>query len=910
MQADPKFKSQELPTSSTNDSPSSPADQPTAAFKPDPMAETSAQEGDDSTHLWSSAGHIVSVNDIDLTAPFDPSATSVGKQKATHKVIGGYEILGELGRGGMGVVYKAYQRGLKRTVALKMILGGGHASPEQLKRFLTEAHAVAHLQHPNIVQVFDIGENNGLPYFSLEFIDGPPLSEKLGKNPQPPREAAEMVATLAMTMAYAHEQGILHRDLKPANILLTSAGVPKIADFGLAKQLEEAETPGSTRTGTIMGTASYMSPEQALGDNLLIGPATDQYALGAVLYEMLTGRPPFVAARRDDVYMQVLRDEPLPLRQLEKRIPADLETICLKALQKEIGQRFTSCKELAEDIGRFLRGEPILARPVSASERIWRWCKRNPIVASLSAAALSLLLAIAIGSSWTATVLSAKNADLAKQTKLANDNANVATANANEATRRSDRMKVYIQDVIKDLLRVDTYDNPRMRSYVENALEQMLPVLSEIVGELPETEQAAPTRASGLLLLSKGLQEKGKVSEAQSKLQELVEFGEKRLKIKGNSDAARLNLSKFLRDLAAIQLESNRNFPKHFELLYRAEALAQDAIDRPSSSPDDNKGLLEFYQARVQLAEVKNRLATANYRNGDPKKARELFDESTRLYKEVLAAIPSGEAFEPKSESPLSEADKKSLPITINGYITNNNLALSSLYFRTGEPQRAEKILTQVVAATKQAFDADPTLPSKAMQYVGYLGVFSEIMTQCSEPKALLEKLEEATTVADRFYKQDTRSADKRRRTALAYYRVGQWREMLGIETAQESFQRCLTLRIEAASLDASNDRKQLDLMLASAAVGDAKKTLEIANKYLAFPLLDNEMRIDIARALSRLSSKVMAPEDIELRSRALNVLETAVKNGFKDHVFLSNDLDLRALQHVQEFNSLIDSLH
>ncbi len=909
MQANSKSKSQELANTPTNDSVSSQVDQPTAAFKPDPMAETYVLEGEDSTHLWSSAGHIVSANDVDLTATFDTSATSVGQQKATQKVIGGYEILGELGRGGMGVVYKAYQRGLKRTVALKMILGGGHAGPEQLKRFLTEAHSVAHLQHPNIVQVFDIGENNGLPYFSLEFIDGPPLSEKLGKNPQPPREAAEMVAILAMTIAYAHEQGILHRDLKPANILLTSAGVPKIADFGLAKQIEEAETPGSTRTGTIMGTASYMSPEQALGDNLLIGPATDQYALGAVLYEMLTGRPPFVAARRDDVYMQVLRDEPLPLRQLEKQIPADLETICLKALQKDIGQRYSSCKELAEDIGRFLRGEPILARPVSVGERVWRWCKRNPIVASLSAAALSLLFAIAIGSSWTAAVLSAKNADLAKQTKLANDNATKATDNANEATRRSDRMKVYIQDVIKDLLKVDIYDNPRMRNYVENALEQMLPILSEIVGELPETDQAAPTRASGLSLIAKGLQEKGKVSEAQEKLQELVEFGEKRLKIKGNSDAARLNLSKFLRDLAVLQLESNRNFPKHFELLYRAEALAQDVIDHPSSSPDDNKGLLEFYQARVQLAEVKKVLATANYRNGDPMKARELFDESTRLYKEVLAAIPSGEAFEPKSENPLSEEDKKTLPITINGYITNNNLALSSLYFRTGEPQRAEKILTQVVAVTRQSFDADPTLPSKAMQYVGYLGVFSEIMIQSSDPRALLQKLEEATTIADRFYQQDTRNAEKRRRTALAHYRVGQWREMLGIETAQESFQRCLALRLEAASLDASNDRKQLDLMLASAAVGDAKKSHEIVDKYLVFPLLDNEMRIDIARALARLSSKVAAPEDIELRSRAVNVLESAVKCGYKDHVFLSSDLDLRVLQQVPEFEPLIKSL-
>jgi serine/threonine protein kinase len=294
----------------------------------------------------------------------------------------GYEILGELGRGGMGVVYKARHLQLDRVAALKMILSGGHASVEELARFKEEARSFARLQHANIVQIYEVGEQGGLPYFALEFCPGGSLDKKLAGTPLPPKDAAALVETLAHAMNTAHKSGVVHRDLKPANVLLSADGTAKVTDFRLAKKLDEA---GRTATGAVMGTPSYMAPEQAGGQKGQIGPATDVYALGALLYECLTGRPPFKAATAMDTLAQVIQDEPVPPRQLQPRTPKDLETITLKCLQKEAGKRYASAAELAEDLRRFQAGVPITARPVGNAERLWRWCRRNPGVAAWTA---------------------------------------------------------------------------------------------------------------------------------------------------------------------------------------------------------------------------------------------------------------------------------------------------------------------------------------------------------------------------------------------------------------------------------------------------------------------------------------------------------------------------------------------
>jgi WD40 repeat protein/serine/threonine protein kinase len=332
--------------------------------------------------------------------------------------IPGYEILAELGRGGMGVVYKARQIGLNRLVALKTILAGLHAGAEQRVRFQSEARAVACLQHPNIVQIFDVGEHDGLPYFSMEFVAGGSLAEKLNGVPQPPRGAAELLEILAKAVHAAHLQGIVHRDLKPANIVFSSAttsevqknrppiglfastgeygGVPKIADFGLAKQLDIVGGP--THTGEVMGSPSYMAPEQAMGETRLVGPAADIYALGAILYETLTGRPPFLGETTLDTLELVRHEEAVSPSRLQPKLPRDLETICLKCLQKEPTKRYDSALTLAQDLRRFLDGEPITARPVAMVERLWRWCRRKPAMAAALGLAAALLMIVAVGS--------------------------------------------------------------------------------------------------------------------------------------------------------------------------------------------------------------------------------------------------------------------------------------------------------------------------------------------------------------------------------------------------------------------------------------------------------------------------------------------------------------------------------
>src|SRR5579871_6154149 len=252
-------------------------------------------------------------------------------------VIPGYEILGELGKGSMGVVWRARRLGLERVVALKMIRAGARASPEELARFRTEAALQSRVHHLNVVQIFEIGEVAGCPYFALEYVDGSSLDKQVAGKPQPARAAAQLVETLARAVQHAHEKGLVHRDLKPANILVTAAGTPKVSDFGLAKRLEG--DAGQTQSGTVVGTPSYMAPEQARGQNKAVGPATDVYALGAILYEMLTGRPPFRGATPLDTVLQVRSREPIAVRRLQPQVPLDLETICLKCLEKRSEER-------------------------------------------------------------------------------------------------------------------------------------------------------------------------------------------------------------------------------------------------------------------------------------------------------------------------------------------------------------------------------------------------------------------------------------------------------------------------------------------------------------------------------------------------------------------------------------------
>lgn len=372
------------------------------------------------------------------------------KDAAVRPQIPGYKILGEIGWGGMGVVYKARQLSVNRLVALKMISAEATSNKSHRARFQTEVMTLAQLRHPNIVQIYEAGEHAGQPYLTMEFIRGGSLDQRLGAGPVSSHDAAVLVKAIANGVQAAHQVGIVHRDLKPANILLDglftgpiSDCTPKITDFHLAKRLDD--NSDKTRMGTIVGTPSYMSPEQAASRLDDVGPLSDVYSLGAILYEALTGIPPFRGVTPLETVEQVRKQEPVPPRQLQPKLPRDIETICLKCLLKEPQRRYASSEKLAEDLDRFLNNEPILARPTSSSERMLRWAKRNPTVSTLSALLLLVFVAgvIGVAMQWrraesNASALAEKNAALVVQAAALERQTNRASAlAASEAETRT-----------------------------------------------------------------------------------------------------------------------------------------------------------------------------------------------------------------------------------------------------------------------------------------------------------------------------------------------------------------------------------------------------------------------------------------------------------------------------------------
>ena len=403
----------------------------------------------------------------------------------------GYELLEELGRGGMAVVYKARDTRLNRHVALKMILGGAHAGADRAERFRREAEAVAALNHPNIVQVYEVGEHENLPFLSLEFCGGGTLAGRLRGTTQPARQAAAMLEIVARAAGAAHKAGIVHRDIKPDNVLFTEAGVAKLTDFGIAKRT--GATDGPTGTQAAIGTLRYMAPEQAEGRKD-IGPAADIYALGAVLYEALTGRPPFVGESEVHTMYQVLSVDPVPVRRLAPKVPADLETICHKALHKDPRRRYADAEAFADDLRAFLEDKPIKARPVGPAERALKWAARNPATAALVAVSVVAAVGLLSGAVAFSAVLAGKNEELASanegldlQRRAAERQADLAArqrALAEENAAEAGRQRARAESSLADALRARYTANARLAEQaraerrlrvVQEQLDQMRP---------------------------------------------------------------------------------------------------------------------------------------------------------------------------------------------------------------------------------------------------------------------------------------------------------------------------------------------------------------------------------------------------------------------------------------------------
>jgi hypothetical protein len=617
---------------------------------------------------------------------------------ADWPIIPGYAVEGVLGRGGMGVVYKARQVGLNRLVALKLLRWGPDSSPEERTRFRAEAEAVARLQHPHVVQIHEVGEQDGRPFLALEFLQGGSLARRLDGTPRPAHEAAGLVQTLAGAVHAIHQLNIIHRDLKPDNVLLAADGTPKVADFGLAKLLDG--DAGPTGSGDVLGTPPYMAPEQAQGQRQRIGPATDVYALGAVLYELLTGRPPFRAETPIDTLLQVIQDEPVSPSRLNPKLPRDLETICLKCLHKDLAKRYTSAAALAEDLDHFLAGRPVAARPVSAAGRAWRWGRRNPGWATALVSTAGLLLVIAVGSALAAVWFAEERSKARAAEKLATEERTVAEENLRRAEKAEGQAKeeAAIAGAVNDFLQQDLLgqanigNQPLSSGGTERNRNITVSELLDRAAQGIEGKfaQQPLTEAAIRLTLGNTYYSLSRFAEAQPQLERSVQLRTAQL---GADHSDTLDSKNQLAELYRAQAKYDRAEPLYQEVL--VARVAQLGADHPKTlrSKHDLAGLYwnmgNYNRAEPLYREVlegetaqlgpthidtltcKHNLATL-YQN------QKKYDRAEPLYREAL----DGRAAQLGSDHPQT-------------LVTKNNLAV--LYMEQRKYDQAEPLYKEVL---------------------------------------------------------------------------------------------------------------------------------------------------------------------------------------------------------------------
>jgi tetratricopeptide (TPR) repeat protein/predicted Ser/Thr protein kinase len=562
----------------------------------------------------------------------------------------GYEIREKVGSGGMGVVYRAWQISLKRAVALKVVKGEVFAEAAERALFQREAEVVARLRHPHIVQVYEAGEHRGQPYFAMEYADGGSLDRLLNGKPLPADGAARLLATLAEAIHHAHQQQIVHRDLKPANVVLMADGSPKVTDFGLAKQLAGQESLQSN--GALLGTPEYMAPEQALARSGEVGPSTDIHALGAILYATLTGRPPFQAANVYEVLQQVVGQEPVPPRRLNPAVPRDLETVCLKCLEKAPSKRYRTARALAEDLQRFLEHRPVTARPLVWPGRAFRWSQRNPLAAGLLATLLTVFLA-AFGTVlflWGRAEASRRDAEASR--KEVGEERNRADANFQEARQVVNQLT---QVSVRRLQQLPPGMQPLRKELLESALRFYQRLLAQGV-----QDRQVQAEAAELYFLNGTLsEEQGARAEAASAFQEAVAIYRQLAQEDPTDDNCPIRLAECSTALGSVYQAIGRHRDAETSWRIALELLAALAQGHPDV-PGYRSMLVRAYQGRGSL----HRAAGA-------------FDLSETDYQEAQTVLQQLHEKEPANPGYRQQ-------------LANNQASLAQLYADAERWERAE----------------------------------------------------------------------------------------------------------------------------------------------------------------------------------------------------------------------------
>lgn len=825
----------------------------------------------------------------------------------------GYDLLGELGRGGMGVVYKAQQKGLRRLVALKMVLSGVHASPLQLKRFRTEADAVARLVHPNIVQIYEVGDHDGTPYFSLEFVDGGPLDKQIGGKAQPPREAANLVETLARAMHFAHERNIIHRDLKPANVLMTSDGIPKITDFGLAKDMDEQESI-QTKTGTIMGTPSYMSPEQAKGDVKGVGPLADQYTLGAILYELLTGRPPFIGPTPMDTVMQVIREEPVPPSRLQPEVPKDLETVCLKALQKETQKRYPSCFEFAEDLHRFLAAQEIQAKPISDIEKLWRWAKRNPKVAALLSTIGVLLIGVAVGSTYAAISINEKKkeADAAKELALKNEEI---------AREQADLALETVSSLIGDVQR-KVGKEPGLRWLRREMLETALAGLNRVErnpgaeGRIERSMVTAYFKA-GMIAF-----ENQDTKDALQYFERAYDLAHTVLRNNPSEVFAKFQLADTCNWLGRLNQSLRSDAAKAREFYREALGLREQLASlTPEELARANERLkpdekMHSYTNRLMLSEAFTREGMVRYFAGESAAAEPFVIKSMKIREGLINEIIASELGWNLQPTPLAWGAQLGIVASLEWqidraskqrqHLARNYHLLGLIYYRLLDLDNARLYHQKCLEVREWAMALDAKDFALKGDTGQLLESYGNVLLRSSDPDGALRAYDKAIALDREVIAKDKNLEILGNLSDVLYSRGAALVQLNRSSEAAPFFQECLAIREDLARKDPGSRKRDTDLMLILARNGKHEKAAALAVKLTSGAEKNRMALLDLARAYAQCSTQAPASSDLRKKyeDSALNALENAAKNGLREVVFFEMP-DLDPIRDKAQFKAL-----
>lgn len=808
-----------------------------------------------------------------------------------------YQLQGEIARGGMGAILKGRDTDLGRDLAIKVLLEEHKHKPDVLQRFIEEAQIGGQLQHPGIAPVYELGQfADRRPFFSMKLVKGETLARLLNDREHLSEERGKLLGIfeqVCQTMAYAHSRGVIHRDLKPANVLMTRDDVPKITDFGLAKELEQDQQ--LSEDGTVLGTPAYMSPEQARGARD-VGPLTDVYGLGALFYCLLTGRPPFQGAKPTDTLLQVIHNEPVEPIKLQPGIPQDLETICLKCLQKDPAQRYTSAEHLADDLGRFLRGEPIEARPVGRLERFWRWCKRNPTIAVASGLAAVLALIVMIGGPISAAVIYGQKQEVVAAKDDAEFNATLARQQADKATaarqiadRNAEAAAVQERNAL-DALRSMTFKvQARMvgKTDLVDLREELLQTVREGLERMDDNENQVRERT----MLTAGIH---------------VRLGDINLEI-GRADEAYEQYRKCLEVFEALRETEGVPYPeanwsKIYHLLgdaaralgdfRHAEDYHRQALDIRRRWADQSPSVSSLTMLALSLGKIGS-LAQAT---GDLSVARTTMEEAVTIRQRLLKAQRTAENF---------------------NELLGARLVLAKTIFQQGETERGIEQVREVADTMRQHAERNPDSDGAKHNSAMFDSETAVMQLYVGQVEAARENFQRAADVLEALFVRHPFDMQIQEELEDALYGLLVARREGGQSGSEAIVERLIALRRRAVEHDPESLAKQTRLLVALARCGRLVEANQLAGELAGRVAPDDPLNYSLACAYAQMAAAGSAaaeadaeplselPSTEEFQHAALEALNKFLAAGFSKPTDLRLDPDLDPLRELAAFEAL-----